>query len=473
MSKLSELPAAQQEILLLSESLRRRRTNKIDWYYPDTGPLRRELYPKSLEFFAAGATHTERMVMAANRVGKTEGMGGLELSYHLTGEYPHWWVGKRFKRPVRAWAAGDTSVTVRDILQLKLLGPWLSFGTGLIRADNIVRYTPKRNVAESVDQVVVRHKSGGLSYLTFKSYDQGRESFQGTEQDIVWLDEEPPSDIYSECLTRTMTVGGMIMSTFTPLRGMGDVILGFIDKDCPAHKYKLNVTWDDVPHLTKKMKDELWASFPPSERDARAKGIPTIGSGRIYPVIMDDMLVDDFVVPPYWRKAFGFDVGWKKTAVLWGAHDSESDILYCYSEHYQGQAEPAIHASAIKARGIWIPGAIDPAANGRSQQTGEQLMEVYRAEGLDLTNANNALDAGILQTWNRLSTGRIKFLRKATPNLQQEFPLYHRDEKGQVVKRMNHLMDCLRYLVMTGIELAKYPPAGTRARARKGNWRTA
>ena len=471
MSVLEQLTEQQRNVAMLQEALRRRKTNRIDWYYPDAGTLRRELYPKSLEFFAAGKDHSERMVMAANRVGKTEGMGGIEMCYHLTGQYPDWWVGRRFKRPIKAWACGDTSLTVRDILQTKLLGPWLQFGTGLLRADCIVRTTPKRNVAEAIDQIVVRHKNGGLSYLTLKSYDQGRLAFQGTEQDVVWLDEEPPADIYSECLTRTMTVNGMIMSTFTPLRGVGDVILGFIDKDCPPHKWKISVTWDDVPHLSKKMKDELWSSYHPSERDARSKGIPTIGSGRIYPVILDDILIDDFVIPPYWRRAYAMDVGWKKTAALWGAHDSDSDVLYIYSEHYQGQAEPPIHASAIKARGIWIPGAIDPAANGRSQQTGEQLMEVYRKEGLNLTNANNAIDAGIAETWGRLSTGRIRMFRKSTPNLQQEFPLYHRDEKGKVVAKMNHALDCMRYLVMTGIDIAMYAPSMARRR-RSANWKT-
>lgn len=441
---LDTLTKQQQDIVMLEEALRRRKHNRIDWYYPDTGPLRRELYPKSLEFFAAGATHSERMVMAANRVGKTEGMGGYEMCCHLTGIYPPWWPGRVFKRPVKAWCAGDTSITVRDILQLKILGPWLQFGTGLLRADKIVRHTSKRNVSEAVDQVVVRHITGGLSYLTFKSYDQGRVAFQGTEQDVVWPDEEPPAAIYSEMLTRTMTVGGMIMCTFTPLKGIGDVIMGYIDKDAPKHKFKCSVTWDDVPHLSKRMKDELWASYPPSERDARAKGIPTIGNGRIYPIVLDDILEDDFILPPHYRKAYGMDVGWKKTAALWGAHDADSDIIHFYSEHYKGQAEPSVHASAIKSRGIWIPGAIDPAANGRSQQNGEQLMAVYTNpdHGLDLVNANNAKEAGILETWNRLSTGRIRLFRRSTPNLQQEFPLYHRDEKGMVVMRMNHLMDC-------------------------------
>ncbi len=40
--------------------------------------------------------------MAANRVGKTEGAGGYEMTCHLTGRYPHWWEGRRFSGPVRA-----------------------------------------------------------------------------------------------------------------------------------------------------------------------------------------------------------------------------------------------------------------------------------------------------------------------------------------------------------------------------------
>lgn len=468
---LAELPAKIQDALLMQEAVRRRKTNRIDWYYPDGGPLRRELYTKSMEYFGSGLKHGERCLMAANRVGKTEGIGGYETACHLTGIYPEWWPGRKFRRPIKAWCAGDTSLTVRDILQKKLLGEWGSFGTGLIRHDNIVRYTPKRNVAEAVDQVVVRHSSGGLSYLTFKSYDQKRESFQGTEQDLIWLDEEPPQDIYSECLTRTMTCHGMIMATFTPLKGIGDVIFSYMEKPLPDHKFLLTMTWDDAPHLTERMKEEMWKSYTPAERDARSKGIPTIGSGRIYPVVMDEILIDDFPIPRNWRRAYAKDIGWKKTAVLWGAIDGASDTIYFYSEYYQGQAEPAIHASAVKSRGTWIPGCIDPSANGRSQKDGEQLMAVYQNEGLQLVNADNAVDAGIHDTWNRLSTGRIRVFKKSCPNWQQEFPLYHRDEKGVIVKKRDHLMDCMRYFVRTGMQIAAYQPSQRSSLPSRRSWR--
>jgi phage terminase large subunit-like protein len=182
-----------------------------------------------MEFFAAGAIHRERMFMAANRIGKSEGAGGFELTLHLTGLYPPWWVGRRFPRAVRAWACGDTNITAREIVQQKLLGPIGELGTGLIPGDKIVgRPTHKAGLRDAVDTARVQHVTGGVSVLGIKSYEAGRKTFQGTEQDVIWLDEEPPLDVYVECLTRTMTTKGIVMLTFTPLQGMSDVVLEFL-----------------------------------------------------------------------------------------------------------------------------------------------------------------------------------------------------------------------------------------------------
>ena len=149
-----------------AELVRRTSENRIDAYYPDEGPLRRELYPKHLEFFRAGVEHRERCFLAANRVGKTEGVGGYELTCHLTGEYPDWWQGRAFDRPIEAWAAGDTSQTVRDIIQAKLLGPVGSFGTGLVRKALIVRTTSRQGIPDAVQDIYVKHKTGGTSSRT-------------------------------------------------------------------------------------------------------------------------------------------------------------------------------------------------------------------------------------------------------------------------------------------------------------------
>lgn len=155
------------------ELQRRRARNKLATMFPATGPYRRELYPKHLQFFAGGAIHKERAFIAANRVGKTEA-GAFEMTLHLTGLYPNWWVGKRFDRPTRNWAAGETTKTVREVIQEKLLGKPGSHGTGMIQGDLIRKITPKQGIAEAVDTIYVRHLSGGTSSVSLKSYQEGR-----------------------------------------------------------------------------------------------------------------------------------------------------------------------------------------------------------------------------------------------------------------------------------------------------------
>lgn len=217
-------------------------------------------------------------------------------------------------------------------------------------------------------------------------------------------------------------------------------------------------TIDDALHFTAEERERIAASYPPHEREARTKGIPSIGSGAIYPVPDDDILVDPFPLPDYWPRAFGLDVGWNTTAAIWGAYDRAAGVTYLYSEHYRGQAEPAIHAEAIKARGAWIPGVIDPAARGRSQLDGQQIIETYRNLGLDLEPANNAVEAGIYAMWTGFSTGRIKVFRTLT-KFMEEKRIYHRDEHGRVVKKRDHGLDGARYLVMSGMSRAKVKPA--------------
>ena len=220
---------------------RAERRHKLVTYYPDSGPPRRALYPKHLAFFAGGAVHRERLFMAANRVGKTEGVGGYETVLHLTGAYPPWWEGRRFDRPVSAWAAGKTNETTRDIVQAKLFGPVEGSGakkrfagTGLVPGEAIGACAWRGAFPDLADTVAIRHASGGFSTVGLKSYQQGRGAFEGTEQDVVWLDEEPPLEVYTECLVRTMTTGGLVMVTFTPLEGMSEVVTSFLDAEREA-----------------------------------------------------------------------------------------------------------------------------------------------------------------------------------------------------------------------------------------------
>jgi phage terminase large subunit-like protein len=210
----------------------RRARRRIDTYFPDSGALRRELYVKHLEFFRAGRLHRERLFMAGNRVGKSD-TGCYEDVLHLTGAYPVWWEGRRFETPIEAWVAGETNATTRDILQLKLLGRWGEFGTGLIPADAIVDHSSKRGLPDAVDSLYLKHASGGVSMLGFKAYSEGRGNFQGTAKHLIHFDEEPSMEVYAEALMRTMIVpgtdlGGLMLVTFTPLLGWTDVVTAYL-----------------------------------------------------------------------------------------------------------------------------------------------------------------------------------------------------------------------------------------------------
>lgn len=216
----------------------RARFSKFANLFPDTGEFARHLYPRHVEFFDAGARYRERCFMAANRVGKTVA-GGYETTAHLTGLYPDWWTGRRFRRGIRAWVAGDTNETTRDIIQAELLGQVVAGpdgrktfdGSGLIPRDCIGTAKWKQGVQDLADYVWIKHTTGQWSHLAFKSYDQGRKVFQGTAKELIWLDEECPEDVYGECLIRTATTRGILMLTFTPLRGLSETVLQFLPKE--------------------------------------------------------------------------------------------------------------------------------------------------------------------------------------------------------------------------------------------------
>jgi hypothetical protein len=209
--------------------------------------------------------------------------------------------------------------------------------------------------------------------------------------------------------------------------------------------------------LTEEAINTLKAAIPPHQLEARMNGTPTLGSGAIYPVDEASFVIADFEIPAFWPRAYGLDVGWNFTAAIWLAHDRDSDVVYFYSEHKASNAIPAVHAASIKARGLWIPGSIDPASCGSSQIDGARLIELYQAEGLDLEPADNSVESGIYATWQRLVAGQLKVFASCT-NWLSEFRRYRRDEKGKVVKSNDHCLDAGRYALMSGLERAKTKP---------------
>lgn len=437
--------------------------------FPDTGPLRRELYPKHCELIRTTTTHRFCGLLGGNGTGKTE-LGSYFATCLATGEYPHWWDGWRLNRPARIWVAGDTKETVRDIIQRKLIGDAGAYGTGMVPADKLGKIVLRQNGNGSADWVAVKHVSGGWSRIGFKSYDQRRESFQGVEQDFIWLDEECPPDIYQECIQRFRgsSADGRLLLTFTPLSGITEVVSMFVPRFATTFDPKeyeasnrayVFCGWDDVPHLSEKEKSEKMANTLPHEREARIKGVPSIGAGKVYQVPESDFVIDPLpVIPKHWPRIFGADFGFSNsTSVVFIAHDMDTDTAYLYAEYKRAQAEPDVHAGAIKAMGgTWIPGVGDYAG---ANLEGERTLELYKRIGLPMSHADKSQkNEGILEVMTRLSQGRLKVYSTCTKWLQ-EYRLYSRDERGRVVKPEtgDDLMDATRYAIRD-IRKAKLKP---------------
>ena len=459
----------QEELLAIYAELERRlRSNKMDTVFLDDGPLRRDLYGKVMEFFEAGAKYKLRLYMAANRVGKTFG-AAYEIACHLTGNYPEWWTGKRFQFSNNWWVCGVDSRLVQQELQTALLGRIGEFGTGFIPEDSLDFDSLKdaKKADTPINTFRVMHKSGTYSGVSFKSYESGREAFQSAKVNI-WLDEEPPLSIFTECMLRTMDTGTgdrpILMMTFTPLKGLSATVMSFLEGDTfsegevlnkdlkPTGKYVVRCGWDDVPHLTEEDKALLIESIPPWARDARTKGIPQMGSGVIYPIAWEQISFPRFEIPEHWKRYAGMDVG-NKTACIWLAIDPSTGVSYAYHEYYREGELPAVHAASIALPGSWIPIAIDHAAHGRSQIDGENLFDLYKGFGLVLHNANKAVESGLYTVWELLASNRVKVFSDLQ-RFKKEYLIYQKDEKGRVVKTDDHIMDCFRYAIMTGRDLA-------------------
>lgn len=441
------------------------------WFVPGS-PYGIENCHKHRAFFDAGADYNERLFLAANRIGKSVS-GAFESACHATGLYPDWWRGRRFDKPTRGWVVGSTARATRDTGQKELLGPIGQWGTGMIPRELLGNCWSLAGVPQGIDIIQIKHVSGGWSTIGFKNYEQPLAAFFGTDLEWVWMDEECPQEHYNESLLRTMTTNGIIYVTFTPLKGLTPMVVKFSEKadylagaqkligvtspdedeegmdarfaDVKRYKAIVQAGWDDAPWLTEDKKAQMLDDTEPHLREARRSGKPSMGSGNVYPIAIESIMCEPFKIPDYYKRLYALDVGWNVTAALWCAIDPQTDTMYIYDEYYGKEAPPAIHAAAVRARGAWIPGVIDPASRGRSQNDGTQLMRSYMDLGLKLNPAINDVDNGLQGMWQRMTTSNVKVFN-TLPHWAKEFVLYRRDLRGRIVKENDHLMDTMRYL---------------------------
>jgi phage terminase large subunit-like protein len=412
-------------------------------------------YPKQAEFHAAGATHRERLLMAGNQLGKTLA-AGYETAMHLTGVYPDWWQGRRWDRAVVGWAAGVTGESTRDNPQRILMGRPGSWGTGAIPKAAIVDTSSSRGLADAIDTIRVRHITGEISTVQLKSYEKGREKWQGETLDFLWFDEEPnDEDIYTEGLTRTNATGGMTFVTFTPLLGITGVVKRFYPTmSAMPGTHVTQMTIDDAAHYTPEQRLIIINSYKKYERDARIRGIPQLGSGRVFPIDEDEIRCDAIEIPAHWVQIGGIDFGWDHpSAGVKMAWDRDTDTLYVIAAHRQREQTPTMFAASLLPWGKWLPWAWPHDGLQHDKGSGEQLAQQYRDAGLAMLDeratfedGTNGVEAGVSEMLDRMQTGRWKVFAHLN-DWFEEFRLYHRKD-GLIVKSGDDLLSASRYAMM-------------------------
>jgi len=437
----------------------------------------------------------QKFLQAGNQTGKTYS-AAEEVAMHVTGEYPIWYTGIRLKNPRKGQVSGVTNETTRDICQAELLGDPEdpeAFGTGTIPKNSILATFRKPGIQNAFDSVQVRHKNGHKVTIKFRAYEAGKSKFMGHSNDFCWCDEEPPSDIWSQVnRSQIARPDSIILVTFTPEEGNTQLVIQLAEELAPGQGF-VNATWDDAPHINDVpgRKEYLLSFFPIHEREMRSRGIPMVGSGLIFPIKDEEIMIEPREIPTHWKRINGLDFGWTHPfAVAFCAYDEQEDIIYLTAEYSQSNALPPMVASAIKAKGPWIPCvwphdgmSMDDKGKDKSKRSlledeGVNMHDTWftnpPAIGEKEGSGGNSVETGLMNMLTRMETGRLKVF-STCDNFFKEKSQYHRkmkSGKSEIQKINDDVISAFRYacqsLRHSRTELIMIPQRSQRVGAR--NW---
>lgn len=469
----------------------KRYNTKLQWFWDNA-------YPWQREYIALTETHQVTGLIASNQTGKTETVCAV-VAAHLTGLYPDWWEGKRFEKPPIIAVAGVDSNHNRMVLQDKLFGTTNrkiddEVGTGMIPRDLIDMESMINERKGSIDGCHIHHVSGGTSQIIFKSYSQGREAVQGIPLDCVVIDEQPEQEFFSESITRTAARDGLVMCAFTPLKGMTHLVEQFWDLPEQTSDFDVRAndnwamirsTWDDINHIDPEVKKALIAGYAPYEVDARTKGIPIAGHGRIYPHTKEKVSYDpeNTYINENWAHLIAVDFGFTRdpAAIIKLAWDEANDIIYVTDE-WKGFCETDREfANKVFSIDPHLPVAWPRDGSSRGGwKGGDTLAAKLRDRGVQLLRnpflnpvgsdgrKHNHKHPGFEEINSRFTTNRLKISTECE-QLLKEFEQYSYDQNGGTDKNEDHALDAFRYAVMSVIQGFGEPIKGSIADAEWGN----
>lgn len=449
----SERAELEMLLQLLEEKKRREDVYLYRYQYP-------KLYPWQQEFIAATKSYSQAALIAANRIGKT--MTGTYMdAIHALGDYPDEWEGHCFDHAPLIWCLGYSGEKVRDLLQTPIIGrkDGDTFVGGLIPPERIIGYESMTGTPNAVRTVLVRHASGGVSRIQFWSYSQGQHALMGDGVDWFHVDEEPQDiEIWPQVLTRTATGdegrGGRGILTLTPENGRTELVIKFLDEPS-AGQFCMQKGWDDAPHLSERIKEELLASYPKHQRDMRTKGIPMLGHGRIYDLAEDDITCAPFPIPKHFRVIDGMDFGWDHPqAQVQLVIDDEQQMFYVTRAWKKREAKAIEAWGATKTWAAHVPTAWPADGLQHEKGSAKQQKSYYVEAGFTLLpehatwpDGSNGVEAGLFEIRDLMMSGKFKVF-EGLRDLITELLQYHRKPNGKINKTVDDILDAMRYAYM-------------------------
>lgn len=435
---------------------------------------------KALDFYKSGLEATERLWLGGIRSRKTTSIL-FEHVCHATGIYPPWWPGYRYNRPVNiAFLTVDEKKCYELFIEYLLRGDHVA-GLSPMLSEALIDYKKSKrsnSLSGSYFSLAVKHATGGYSYIRFGSYHQGARSHQSVRYDIVHLDESPDYKLYLELVGRITPMDKektFVTIATWPEFGLDEFVASFWDVLEPGvaknDKFLIQSGWDDNPSFTEEDIERMSKRFPDWQLPARRYGDPTCGSGKVFTFDLNRIKTD--ILPassPDHFRIYAIDPARSQNG-FWGfvsgIYDPNEDSLIIDKDYLKSGLTTLEHINNINALiEPWWPGVVDYAGAGEDLRTLETAYNLMTSCGLDLRKVkkeNGSKEADISEILSRVRSGKI-FISNTCVNLLREMTLYSRDEKNKIIKKNDHTVDALFYLVRSLKYAANYNKADAHSR---------